>query len=511
MKKLYYNGDFITMDNTEITALIEENGKIIETGSINNLWSKADQRVNLENHTILPAFIDAHSHFMAYANSLLQINLAEASSVNDILDKITDFIKINKPKKDSIIKAANLNDMQLKEKRMPTKKELDQIAKDYLVILSHQSSHGGVFNSKALEFLNINSETKPCDGGYIDFENGILKENDYVNSIKKIPMDSMEDYMKAFKKTQEVYLKNGITTIQEGFLQDVMTDFYDTMIKENFLKIDLVGYVDPNSQKFIDKFKDHFNKYKDQFKIGGYKVFLDGSPQLKTAWVELPYTDGSHGISTMSDKAVLSAIKKAKQDNIQILAHCNGDKAATQYMEQYSKVYDENNIRPVIVHAQFSRPDQLDKVKELKMIPSFFPSHVYYWGDTHIENIGYERASHISCSKSALERDILFTFHNDSPVIEPNLLETIWCATNRLTKENVHLGAEEIDVYSALKAITINAAYQYSEENIKGSLTVGKNADFVILDQNPLKIDKSKIKDIKILKTIKNGKILYSL
>ena len=144
------------------------------------------------------------------------------------------------------------------------------------------------------------------------------------------------------------------------------------------------------------------------------------------------------------------------------------------------------------------------------MIPSYFIAHTYYWGDIHIENFGLERARKISPAKSTLDKNILFTFHQDSPIINPNMFETIMCATERKTRNDRILGEEErIDVLNAIKAVTINAAYQYFEENEKGTIKEGKKADLIIIDKNPLKVDKKEIKNIKILETMKNGEVLY--
>ena len=167
-------------------------------------------------------------------------------------------------------------------------------------------------------------------------------------------------------------------------------------------------------------------------------------------------------------------------------------------------------LRPVIIHGQLLGVDQLPEVKHLGFIPSFFIAHVYHWGDIHIENFGLARASQISPANSTLKENILLTFHQDSPVIKPDMLETLWCATNRLTKNGILLGKEEIiPIKEALKAITINAAYQYGEEDTKGSLVKGKNADLVILDQDPLEIDQKNLRDIKVLQTYKDGKLIY--
>ena len=145
------------------------------------------------------------------------------------------------------------------------------------------------------------------------------------------------------------------------------------------------------------------------------------------------------------------------------------------------------------------------------MIPSFFVNHIYYWGDIHLKNLG-KRAQKISCVNSALKYDLIYTFHQDTPVIEPDMFETIWCAVNRTTRDGKLLGEDEkISVLEAIKTVTINAAYQYGEEEIKGSLKAGKNADFIIVDKNPLKVAKDELRNIKILETIKDGKVIWKI
>ena len=154
--------------------------------------------------------------------------------------------------------------------------------------------------------------------------------------------------------------------------------------------------------------------------------------------------------------------------------------------------------------------DQLPEVKKLGMIPSFFVAHVYHWGNIHVQNFGLERASQISPAKAALDLGIKFTFHQDAPVIEPNMLETIWIACNRKMKDGKVLGEEQrIPVLAAIEAVTKNAAYQYFEEDIKGTIKENKLADLVILDKNPLKVDVDDIRNIKVLETFKEGNSIY--
>ncbi|MEG2389226.1 MAG: amidohydrolase family protein, partial [Clostridia bacterium] len=200
--------------------------------------------------------------------------------------------------------------------------------------------------------------------------------------------------------------------------------------------------------------------------------------------------------------------------NIQILAHCNGDAAAAQYLNAVGQVAAENphmkDLKPVMIHAQLLGRDQLAQMAALGMIPSFFVAHILHWGDIHEKNFGFDRAQFISPARSALDAGVTFTFHQDAPVIEPDMLETVSCAVNRRTKSGVLLGeTERISPLEALRAVTINAAYQYGEEDRKGSIKPGKNADFVILSGNPLTVPPEEIGEINLLETIKNGNSVY--
>jgi predicted amidohydrolase YtcJ len=216
------------------------------------------------------------------------------------------------------------------------------------------------------------------------------------------------------------------------------------------------------------------------------------------------------GYSTMKTEEVENAVKLAAKTQMQLLAHCNGDKACEQYIEAISTSIEIQKLRPVMIHAQLLGLDQLRLVKQYGIIPSFFIAHTYYWGDVHLKNFGEDRARAISPAGSSLAEDILFTFHQDSPVIEPDMLETIWCAIERKTKEGIELAKEErISVLEAIKAVTCNVAYQYGEEKQKGTIEVEKLADFVILDQNPLTSSLDQIKTIQVLETIKEGKTLW--
>ena len=247
---------------------------------------------------------------------------------------------------------------------------------------------------------------------------------------------------------------------QEGVITNELAKIYKLLANKNEIFLDIVAYMDYKNVNEIKKeYSEYINKYNNNFKIGGIKIFLDGSPQANTAWLREAYANEPeyYGYRIMKDEDVEEILENTKESNLQILAHCNGDKAAEQYINAIKKV--SGLKRPIMIHAQLLGLDQLPDVKKFNIIPSFFISHIYYFGDIHIKNLGMKRAEHISPAGSSLKQNILFTFHQDTPVIEPDMFETIWCAVNRTTEAGKVLGEDEkVSVLEAIKAVTINAA-----------------------------------------------------
>ena len=585
MKTVIYNANIITMSkkdeiqaetsntNTKINnrkiekvkyhqAVCYENGIIQKLGTNEEILKLKDENtkvINMEGKTILPSFIDSHSHFSAVANSFLQVDLNECTSFEEIKNKILEFKAKNNIADDEWIIANGYDNNILKEQKHPDITFLDTLKINNPIVLKHKSEHMGVFNKKALEALEVNETTKSPEGGKIEIKDGkltgYLEETAFVNYLKKVPMPSMDKLLRAYEKAQDEYLSYGITTVQEGYMSKELLNIYKELIKQNKLKLDVVGYPDYDSIKeYAHTFPSSYKKYNKHFKILGIKMILDGSPQGRTAWMKEPYepekqniveNKGDYkGYPAMKYDDIVRNIKFAKENGLQILAHCNGDAAAEEYIKalneceenepsyqkqkitqiqecmqqeniqmqecaQQEKKINNNNaqkikdLRPVIIHAQLISKEDLLKAKEIGAIPSFFVAHVYYWGDVHIKNFGIKRASRISPVKEAVDNNIIFTLHQDSPIIKPNMLETIWCAVKRQTKSGKILGEDErISVYDALKGVTINAAYSYFEETEKGSIEEGKKAQFVILDKNPLEVPIDEISNIKIVKTI---------
>ena len=265
----------------------------------------------------------------------------------------------------------------------------------------------------------------------------------------------------------------------------------------------------------------HSDTYVNNFRIGGVKLTFDGSPQGKTAWFTKPYLmpplgqDESYlGYPAFADADALKWFSMAYANDWQMLTHTNGDAAIDQLIdisEQAAEAFPGKDRRTVMIHGQFLREDQIDDIKRLGIFPALYPMHTFYWGDWHRDSVaGIERAQNISPTGWLLNRDIKFSIHSDAPVTFPNSMRILDSAVNRTTRSGAVLGAEQrLRPMDALKAMTIWPAYQHFEEESKGSLEAGKQADMVILDQNPLSIDPTKIATINVVETIKRDVSVY--
>lgn len=514
MKTLYFNGDILTMENSSYEAIYIENGIIKKCGELARLKKSIPndtKLIDLHGQCLMPAFIDSHSHIVSVAKTLNLVDLSNSTSIKEIIERFNNFINITKPEKNKLLIGFGYDHNFLKEQRHPLAKDLDQIP--YPVIISHTSGHMGVINHQAMELFKIdNNISDPVGGKYGRDENnqlnGYLEERAFIELAAS--NDTSGDLKKQLIEALEIYASYGITTVQEGYMKKEEFELLDSLAKENKLYLDIIGYIDIRDNQKLYQDNSVYHRYQNHFKLGGYKLFLDGSPQGKTAWISKPYLESGDycGYPIYQDIEVQKYVDIALKDQVQLLTHCNGDMAAKQLLDAFKDKV--TSTRPVMIHCQTLRPDQLPQLKKIGMIPSFFVNHIYYWGDIHLKNLG-KRAAQISCLHSALKQELPYTLHQDSPVIPPNMLESVWCACKRETKAGIILGKnEQISIYNALKGVTINAAHQYFEEKRKGSIKEGKVADLIILDKNPCKVSVNDILKIKILTTIKEGKIVYS-
>ena len=519
-RTLYTNGTILTMEGGRTArSVLVEDGRIAALDQDAAALAGAAV-VDLGGCTMLSAFLDAHSHLTAVANAQLQVSLEDCTDFQEIGRRIRDYIRQHRVPAGQWVVAQGYDHNELAEGVHPSLALLDGAAPENPLLVQHKSGHMGVVNSLGLRRLGITPETRAPEGGVIGVKDGrltgYLEENAFIHYQKQLEGPDPEALLGAYAAAQKMYLSYGITTVQEGMLPRELVPLYQALCQKDLLTLDVVGYADAaQAGDITGALAPYIGQYRHNFRLGGYKIFLDGSPQGRTAWLRQPYLGddtGYCGYPTMTDAQVEGAIRRAVADGMQLLAHCNGDAAAAQYLAAIEKLEGEGldvaAIRPVLIHGQFLGRDQLDAVKRAGVVVSFFTAHTYHWGDVHIRNIGLPRAKTITPAASALDKGIPFTFHQDAPVLRPDMLETVWCAVVRRTKAGVQL-EEAIGVADALRAVTINTAYQYFEEGSKGSIAPGKRADFAVLDRNPLAMAPEELREIQVVETIKAGKCLY--
>jgi len=544
---LYFGGNIITMEDKfpEVEALVLKGGKVLFVGSRKNADAyvgDSTKEIDLKGKTLLPGFIDAHGHITSRAGMEQAVDLSPSpygtvNSIPDLQKALTTVIQQLKLGSSIPILGNGYDDAIMIEHRHPTRKELDAVSTTHPIIVIHASGHASVVNSAMLTLLGIDESAKDPEGGHYGRTsdhrlNGKLEENASFAALVKLTemmpqpkpaKNQLSQSLKDFVKAQDEWLSYGQTTICDGRSMGVSIGLLKEAANKNLLKADVVYFPDFEANKADwESFKPNYMRYERRLKFGGFKFSDDGSPQGKTAWLTQPYLIPPEGQSAdykgfpiFSDETLYNDLKTVFSNHITAQLHVNGDAAIDQALRVISRLKEEGiykpELRATLIHVQNSRPDHIAKIKEIGVIPSYFSSHVYLWGDWHYQSVfGPKRAAFISPAQSAKKAGILFTIHHDSPVTPPDLLTGVYAAVNRTTRSGMVLGPNErIDVRDALKAITINAAYQYQEENDKGSLKEGKLADLVILDKNPLTIDPKKLRDIKVLETIKEGKVVF--
>ena len=538
---MYYGGDIITMEGDNATyaeSIVVKDGKIIFVGGKDEAMKAAGDghnMIDLQGKTMLPGFIDGHSHLLTIADGTMQANLSPApvgtvASVPDIISALKELKTKQQFSDTSLLIGWGYDQDFLSEKRHPTAAELDAAFPTNPVVLIHTSGHMLVANTLAFKLAGVSAATKDPTGGTFIRKKG---SNELEGLVQEMAMVSFmpltkavlsdEQEFKKLKAAQEYYASCGVTTAAEHLVTLEKMPLLAKAAAANLLFIDLEAA--PSFQmakELLGTGKITWGVFNNHLKYCGLKIATDGSPQGKTAFLTKPYLTPvpgcSHdckGFPNLTQEQINELMLGCYSNKVQLYSHCNGDASIDMMISGHEyamrKLNDStSDRRTVIIHSQIMRPDQLATYKKYKMLPSFFTNHTFYWGDVHIANLGMERASFLSPMKSAMDMGIIATNHTDASVTPMDQLFLLWSSVNRLSRNGVVVGeAQRIDAYHGLKALTINGAYQYFEENTKGSLKAGKMADLVILDKNPLKVDPMTIKNIVVLETIKEGNSVH--
>jgi predicted amidohydrolase YtcJ len=536
---IYSGGTILTMKDgaPRAEAVAVKGGRIIATGAaadVMKLKGPNTKLIDLKGRTMLPGFIDPHGHvtlggLMGLSANLLPPPDGTVNSIAALQGTFRDYIKANAER----IKLANVvigfgyDPAQLKEQRNPTKQELDAVTTEFPVVAIHQSGHIATFNSKALQLAGYTAATPNPPGGVIvrmagsNEPNGVLEEAAWLGSLSKVFGNIGPTGLVALAKAGiELWSSYGYTTAQEGRATPGLATVLKSMADKGELPIDVAVYLDTSAGKEYTKANVSQN-YVSHFRVAGGKLVIDGTPQGFTAWRDRPYYDpvGNYppdykGVHDVSNQEVMDTYEWSYANGIQVLTHSNGEGASDLLIaaiKNAQKKYGKLPVRPVLIHGQFQREDQVDSFVEMGVFPSLFPMHCYYWGDWHRDHtVGPVHGDNISPTGWYRKRGSMFTTHSDAPVTYPDTMRVLSATVNRRTRSGDILGpAQRVPADVALKAMTLWAAVQYGEEANKGSIEVGKIADFVILTKDPTATDPDKLDDIKVAETIKEGISVY--
>ena len=536
---IYYGGDIITMDGDSANyaeAIAVKNGKIVFVGSktdAEKLKGDSTSMHNLEGKTLLPGFLDAHSH---YINSLLvanQCNLYAPPSgpgkdVESIIDALKAFVERKKIKAGEEIIGYGYDDNVMPGGKLLNRDDLDKAFPDNPVRIDHVSMHGTVMNSLALKKYGFSAETKTPPGGVIvrkpgtNEPYGLIMETAFLPVMEKATAMTPEQEIEWTKAGQLLYAENGITTAQEGatHLAQLQTIKRATDAGANIIDVIAFPFI-TDLDNILKEFPvSGWLTYQHGLKIGGVKITIDGSPQGRTAFFSKPYLTGGpggeknwRGELTFPQEMINTMVKKVYDMHVPLNLHCNGDASIDAFLTAYESARAGDYSTPwnvTTIHSQFMRKDQMEKFVNYKVRPSFYTLHTYYFYEAHLKNRGKAEADYISPIRDAIDAGMKPTNHTDFVVAPLDQMMMLWSAVNRISRAGAKVGLDQcITPFEGLQAMTINVAMQYDEETTKGSLKTGKLADLVILDQNPLKVDPLNIKDIKVVETIKEGKTVY--
>lgn len=537
--RIWTGGPILTMvdDAMRAEALAERGGKIIAVGSLQNVMAlkgPETQVIDLAGRTMIPGFVDAHGHVFMTGIQALSANLLPApdGTVNTIpalQAVLRDFAEAwpERVAGAGLILGFGYDDAQLAEQRHPTRDELDAVSTEVPVYVIHQSGHLGVANTRALELAGITADTPDPEGGVIRRRDGsaepsgVLEENAANMAIGKLLGGLDEAANRAiFRAGTELIASFGYTTAQEGRSIPAVAQLMQAVATEEGLDIDVVTYPDVlvNREYILENVSRY---YTDRFRVAGAKLTIDGSPQGFTALRDRPYYKPPAGMpadysgyASASTEQVTDAIDWAFSNSVQILVHANGEGASDILIgaiDAATNKYGVADRRPVLIHGQFMREDQVDAYNRLNVFPSLFPMHTFYWGDWHRDRtVGPVAAENISPTGWVRERGMMFSSHHDAPVAFPDAMRILDATVTRRSRSNDIIGpAQRVDVLTGLKSLTLWPAYQHFEEDKKGSLEPGKLADLVILSDDPTAIDPETLDKLSVLETIKEGETIY--
>jgi predicted amidohydrolase YtcJ len=537
-ERIIRGGPIVTVNSAQpaAEAVAIAGGELLAVGSDAEVMKHAgpDTTItDLAGRTLVPGFVDGHSHFFALVTVQTSALCASppagpCTSVAEVIKQLQDLQERRQIPPGDFVVGYGYDPDLLAEKRPPSKQELDAAFPDNPVMIVHVSSHGAMLNSDALARFGITAATPTPPGGLIGREpgsqepSGLLFETAFLPIFAKLPGPGPEQQLELLRTGQSLYASQGITTAQEGATMKQQLDLLRLAAARGLFEIDVIAlpFITEIDAIFAGKPPAAEKDYSGRLRIGGVKIVADGSPQGKTSWFTTPYLTGGpagekdwRGEPSFPQPELTAMVQKVYEGTAPLFVHVNGDAAIDAFLEAHRAASADEPSRPrgtVGVHSQFIRRDQLEKYKAWNITPSFFTIHCFYFGDAHVANRGLAETDFISPFKTARAMGLRPSNHTDFNVAPLDQIFTIHTAVNRVSRSGRVLGTEErVTPLEALEAVTIDGARQYGEEGRKGSIEPGKLADLVILSGNPLTVEPAAIKEIRVVETIKEGKTIW--
>lgn len=520
---LFYNAKIYNLK--KLQGILVENEKIKEINDSDFLVNKYNyiKKIDLKGKTVVPGFNDSHLHLLNYSFIKSDYYLNDKTSIEQIINEGIKYLD-NNPK---VVIGNRYHEKNLKENRLLTKHDLDQISKDIPIICYRVCGHIATVNSKVIELLNLSKETT-IDGGDIDLDaagnpTGVLRENALNLLVELVNRDySVEKLKKLIMSGIEDCNKFGLTSLQtndiSGNLENAKKIFtaYKELDQENKLNARIYHQITFDTTNDLQEFIDFANYESNYLKVGPLKLFLDGSLGGKTAALYNNYLGENHnGMLCLTLEQLEDFIDYSTKINRQVIIHAIGDRAIDICLDKFAKVNKKygnkyNNIRHGIVHVQITSNEILEKFKETKVCALVQPIFI----NTDMKVI-YDRVdkklSATSYSFKTLYDITMTSFGSDAPVESFNPFYSIYNAVTRMDLEGkqIYNLDQKVNVEEAINAYTELGAYMSFEEKIKGKIAVGQLADFIVLDRDIYEILSEEIKNVNVDLTIVGGKVVY--
>ena len=439
---IFHGDNIVTMDPQQPTveAVAVRGETIVAAGSMDDvmtLQGPSTRVVDLGDNALLPGFIDSHGHFLGAGRDQTSLGLhpppvGDVNNIDDVVRKVRAWIDEHDIPPGEVVTGRGYDDSLLEEGRHPTREDLDRASTEHPIILTHVSGHLTTTNSATLAASNITADTPDPPGGHVRRMDGSMEPNGVLEetargllAFDRRPTPSGEELDDLIRRSIDIYLSHGTTTIQDGGTSPAQAEAFQAAANREPFKADVAAFARFNETPTDLASIGYTRGYQDGFRVGGVKLMLDGSPQGRTAWVTIPYEEGPPGAppdyvayGVMIPDEYKAAAAELIRGGIPIIVHANGDAAMDLMIDGVDEAVAGMDPMPdhrsVIIHAQLMRDDQLDRAAVLNVVPSFFAAHAFFWGDWHRISFGEYRGNNTSPMGWALERGVNFTIHNDA-------------------------------------------------------------------------------------------------